>query len=674
MPSLTIKRRLQLLMIVALVPLVGACLYISKNSAADYQASLKVPEVLAYAGYLGDLTHELQKERGLSAGFISSGGKTFGTKLSEQRQLTDGIAVAIDDRLASCIDAEICSAEQVDDLKNQLTSLSKLRSATDRLEPAKGILGTYTSIVRYSLTSASDASYAVNSSRLTKELISARALAQAKEFAGLERAKVSQALSGNEIADSLKMNIASLRRAQVEQIDLCCRLLPSDECEEINSIAVSENSKLAATIVGAVLESADSKSAGYTPQEWWGVQTKKLGQYRKVQNLLDQAIASEATSVKRNSFAALLTVCSLGFVSVATVICFGFVTIRTISKRTHHLADAVLRIAQGKADLSERLHEDDDELGEIAANFNKVMERLQQAGNYCGESTIALSERSVQVSNSAEAIAGQIRDSQSRSEQIVVASSEMRGTIRDVSETIETVTGSLGSASQTIGQLAVDMNEANQVASEASRQSESASAIVEQNSQKINELTNAAKEIGDVVELIQDIAEQTNLLSLNATIEAARAGEAGKGFAVVANEVKELAGQTGSAISSIRERVDSIQSASNATSESISEIGAAFEGLRRSTSGMAEKSVRYGESANRLRDEIRALCDESQQARSSIDRTVSQTDEVNEHLDLIEKALRASAEGVGETHSEGVQLRTMAETMRSNMEEMLSCS
>ena len=47
--------------------------------------------------------------------------------------------------------------------------------------------------------------------------------------------------------------------------------------------------------------------------------------------------------------------------------------------------------------------------------------------------------------------------------------------------------------------------------------------------------------------LIRDILDQTKLLALNATIEASRAGEAGKGFAVVAQEVKHLAGQTGSA-------------------------------------------------------------------------------------------------------------------------------
>ena len=57
-------------------------------------------------------------------------------------------------------------------------------------------------------------------------------------------------------------------------------------------------------------------------------------------------------------------------------------------------------------------------------------------------------------------------------------------------------------------------------------------------------LSDAVKEIGVTLNLINEISSSTNLLALNASIEAARAGEAGKGFAVIAQEVGNLAKST----------------------------------------------------------------------------------------------------------------------------------
>ncbi len=65
----------------------------------------------------------------------------------------------------------------------------------------------------------------------------------------------------------------------------------------------------------------------------------------------------------------------------------------------------------------------------------------------------------------------------------------------------------------------------------------------------MKEITISSKQIAEIISTIEDIASQTNLLALNAAIEAARAGEAGKGFAVVAEEVRNLAEQSGEAVS-----------------------------------------------------------------------------------------------------------------------------
>ena len=96
------------------------------------------------------------------------------------------------------------------------------------------------------------------------------------------------------------------------------------------------------------------------------------------------------------------------------------------------------------------------------------------------------------------------------------------------------VAGAAEELSASIGEIGKQLDRAKILAERALGEAEATNA-------EIGSLSEAARRIGDVVDLIRSIADQTNLLALNATIEAARAGDAGKGFAVVASEVKTAA-------------------------------------------------------------------------------------------------------------------------------------
>ncbi len=143
-----------------------------------------------------------------------------------------------------------------------------------------------------------------------------------------------------------------------------------------------------------------------------------------------------------------------------------------------------------------------------------------------------------------------------------------------VSTTSDHATNSLQMVASAAEELSASVREISSQTNQSSTAAKDAVFRTERASGDISELVEAARRIGDVVNLINDIAEQTNLLALNATIEAARAGEAGKGFAVVASEVKSLANQTARATSEISGQISGMQGATGKTVEAIEAIRA----------------------------------------------------------------------------------------------------
>ena len=158
-----------------------------------------------------------------------------------------------------------------------------------------------------------------------------------------------------------------------------------------------------------------------------------------------------------------------------------------------------------------------------------------------------VSECATGMEHSAESLAGTAEKTTQQSMVVTSAAEEASANVQTVAAASE--------------ELSASVSEILRQVSEVSRISNEAVTEASQTSAQVQELSQAAQKIGEVVDIISTIAGQTNLLALNATIEAARAGEAGKGFAVVASEVKNLANQTARATEDITRQVGDIQTA-----------------------------------------------------------------------------------------------------------------
>jgi methyl-accepting chemotaxis protein len=245
----------------------------------------------------------------------------------------------------------------------------------------------------------------------------------------------------------------------------------------------------------------------------------------------------------------------------------------------------------------ERLKKDEREreLGEVLRSFETDI--VQVVNEVNGETQL--------MNDTASSLSGIADTTRREAERATSASADASAGIQAIAGTTEELGASISS-----------------IAEQAKRASDSvaaAAAVAERADGQVGGLTDAASQIGEVVELISSIARQTNLLALNATIEAARAGEAGRGFAVVASEVKTLAGQTAKATEEISRQVTGIQAASTEAADSIKAIATMMREVTTLANSIASAVTQQDAAAREMSGNITRAADGSSIAAKGVE-------------------------------------------------------
>lgn len=228
------------------------------------------------------------------------------------------------------------------------------------------------------------------------------------------------------------------------------------------------------------------------------------------------------------------------------------------------------------------------------------------------------------MQSDAQKMSARANDASTQASTVVSASEETTNNVQTVASASEQLT-------EAIQEISKQVADSSRITSEAVQQ-------VETTNSEVEGLSEAARKIGDVIDLISDIAEQTNLLALNATIEAARAGDAGKGFAVVASEVKNLATQTAKATEEISAQISSMQGATETAVNAIKQIGSTISKVDEIASSISAAVEEQGAATHEISRNVNEAATSTQSVSSNINQVHAASTETGQSAQSIEAA------------------------------------
>lgn len=348
---------------------------------------------------------------------------------------------------------------------------------------------------------------------------------------------------------------------------------------------------------------------------------------------IDETMIKKAKHINSQTSAQIWNLIILIFFICALVIGITFFVTKKITRRLEKVDTMIEDIAQGEGDLTKRLIiKSKDETGIIAKWLNLFMEKLQRIIKDIAGSSNHLDVTAKNLSEIAKDLIQEASDMSDRSDAVAAAAEEMSSNMAAVANSVENSSDNINQVTAATDEMSSTISEITQKTEETRTNSSNAVTRTKTASEKVDRLIVSARDIGKVVETINEISEQTNLLALNATIEAARAGEAGKGFAVVASEIKDLANQTAAATMEIKENIETIQSSTHDTVSEIEEITLAINNVNEMIDTVATSLEAQHLATQEISDNINLVSTEIQEVTINVNQSSSASNEVAKEI------------------------------------------
>lgn len=381
---LTIARRFLIAVGIPSLLLLAFAALEARLAWREAQAALVAEEGVGLVRSASALAHELQKERGVSAGFLGSGGDDeFRRRMDGRRQATDAAANSFAALLAVYRDAgPSVVVEQADKAVTMSAELGATRRAVDgQAIPLGDVAAWYTRQIGELITIAPTLRTVMSQAAGDALLAAMTALINAKERAGLERAMGANGFGSGAFTPDVYARFANYAVRQDVYLDEFREVAPPEFISALDQLLAGPE---AAEVARMRSVAADGVRLGFmngvTGASWFDAITAKINLMKGLEDAIAAQLQAKSTASGDVAQTALVTTLSIIVGSLAVSIGLAYAAAMGLVRPLRRISVAFANINDGlELGLDDRILERGDEVGGLARNAREMSRTADSA-------------------------------------------------------------------------------------------------------------------------------------------------------------------------------------------------------------------------------------------------------------------------------------------------------